>query len=858
MDYVTIPGISTRTGVEETELAIFIVKELVDNALDFVEKNTAVNNNNKKDNELAQVQVFVLRESKYLKIRVLNLNFGISVFTENIINSIFDFGGFYSSKRNLYKIGRGALGDALKEVVSIPYALAEQNGIERWNKPLIITSGNKRYLIRIIVDRVRQTIHSQVEVKLRTQKVSSTELEVCIPIVDALDIESIESLLMEYALLNAHMSFHFELKLDKGGDGNSPVLSDIHNNSGIASNWSNFSSIYYCSPSDFRRFVLGLSRENDDTPAYEILKKNFREGTNIKKDMISLTTVGELKLDQGKINELYERLRKVMRPKTKVEVSFDVKGRRESIEKRIKELGYKVYDVKYRSKHGYYKSPDGNFEFPFFFEIAVVTTADLPQDFLYIEGINSSPQHYYTFLKGPPDTFIWHIRNNGKINTAGNIFEILEKYGYSYNKERCRKRRSIVIVNLISPRIDYKSYGKSDINLEPFAGVVADIVSRACSGGVTRNDASSDNSENRPLTAEALLTSLLKDRLSNIEDNPAVKYTDRWTQSTAFYRLRPILIAKGINVSRRYVTSQIRKVCEEKLGMKREELGIIAADRAQLYFRGSWHDVGLDELPQLMHMGTDLLIIEKEGVAEVLGPFADKKGIALLNTRGFLTEYATILSDLSRQNGCNVSILTDFDASGLLLAKKVPSIYRLGIDFGTLDYFGLTPTEIEEEYEPDNNHMKPLKYIASNSNCESEDVENYALTDYLQFVNSKRIEIDSVLAKVGNQRFWNFIIYKLDKKFRTRNYNRSVNIPEYIMPSVLEELIRKVNSKVAVILAPKRGEIIRDLSHVQGFIEPLEEKEEEIKAVLQREILCHEDIRPIITQIQNLIYECKL
>ena len=52
MDYVTIPGISTRTGVEETELAIFIVKELVDNALDFVEKNTAVKNNNKKDNEL--------------------------------------------------------------------------------------------------------------------------------------------------------------------------------------------------------------------------------------------------------------------------------------------------------------------------------------------------------------------------------------------------------------------------------------------------------------------------------------------------------------------------------------------------------------------------------------------------------------------------------------------------------------------------------------------------------------------------------------------------------------------------------------------------------------------------------------
>jgi hypothetical protein len=75
--------------------------------------------------------------------------------------------------------------------------------------------------------KLRQTIHPQVEVKLWTQNVRSTELEVCIPIVDALDIVSIESLLMEYALLNAHISFHFELKLDKGGDRNSPILSDI-------------------------------------------------------------------------------------------------------------------------------------------------------------------------------------------------------------------------------------------------------------------------------------------------------------------------------------------------------------------------------------------------------------------------------------------------------------------------------------------------------------------------------------------------------------------------------------------------------------------------------------------------------
>ena len=84
-------------------------------------------------------------------------------------------------------------------------------------------------------------------------------------------------------------------------------------------------------------------------------------------------------------------------------------------------------------------------------------------------------------------------------------------------------------------------------------------------------------------------------------------------------------------------------------------------ERAQLYFKGIWHEVGFDYLERLMHMGTDLLIIEKEGVAQVLTPFADKKGIALLNTRGFLTEYASKLSELSANHSCNVAILSDFD-----------------------------------------------------------------------------------------------------------------------------------------------------------------------------------------------------
>jgi hypothetical protein len=86
------------------------------------------------------------------------------------------------------------------------------------------------------------------------------------------------------------------------------------------------------------------------------------------------------------------------------------------------------------------------------------------------------------------------------------------------------------------------------------------------------------------------------------------------------------------------ITSQIKSECAQ-LVIKRDELCIIA-DREQQYLKGAWHDV-----PKF---GIDMLIIEKEGVVEQLAPYADEDGIALLDTRGFLTEYTSILSRIRK------------------------------------------------------------------------------------------------------------------------------------------------------------------------------------------------------------------
>ena len=448
MDYVTLAGINTRTGVEQRQLALFVVKELIDNALDDLEKKLI--NTNWTSIAGPQARIYITKGRKYVEIRVQNSN-GISGFTQNTIKSIFDFGRFYSSKRNQFKISRGALGDALKEVSCIPHALADHHGIEGWNEPLTIRSGDKSYFIRLIVDKVKQTIHSEIQVKEKVHT-STTQVEVRIPNVKTLDIKTIEFLIIEYALLNPHIHFQVESKFEDVEEVNkpeqaNPTIIDLPNTAEKIQAMSNLSSIYYYSPSNFHRLILGSSKQTDLTPAYDVMKELFREASNLKKDQ-ALATLSQLKSDLSKRKDLYCKMRSVMKPKSKLDLLFDVKDRQESVKKTIECLGYEVADIKYKRKHGYYESDDGSFEFPFFFEVAIVNTTNLRRNLLYIEGINSSPQHYYQCLQGPPDTFIWQARNKKK--SSSSILEMLERYGYSYDNEKCKKPRCIVIVNLIS------------------------------------------------------------------------------------------------------------------------------------------------------------------------------------------------------------------------------------------------------------------------------------------------------------------------------------------------------------------------------------------------------------------------
>jgi hypothetical protein len=812
MDYVTLEGIENRTGIEKKDICGFVLKELLDNALDFLETQYRGQKNHNTI-AAAEIEVVIKKEPNYLRIVVRNSNYyGNVIFTKDQLHGIFDFDAFYSSKRNQYKISRGALGDAFKAILCMPYVLAKEEQNIEWNEPLIFRSQQTLFLVRLIVDRVNQTIHAKIKEEPQRQEATKfAEIEVRLPIpMDNLDFTRLRNFLIDYTTFNTHIGFTFRIKDISNYTLNFPQLQPI------ITKWTNQTSIYYYTLSEFENLIFGL--ENNDASSYDVIKKIFREGSNIKKEKVAQMTVGQLKQSPPHINKLYNDLRNTMKPlatTSKLSLPFDVnkKVRMDAIRKRLQQQNRlsESSKIKYNSKFGFYHSSTPGIRFPFLYEIAVIHSDKLCT-LEFTDALNCSvAPNSYSFLIGPDEhTFRWKTASNN-IHSAKTIFDILGHHGYSYDEDSCKKPNSIILVNLISPRIDYKNYGKSNINVVPFAEVIADTTAKECSG---RSRSIASRSE--PLTVIGFLRQLLKERYEAVLKNPSLKEKQVWTQSTVFYHLRPILLNSGYSnedINREYITGQIKSACEEYLGVKRKDLGIIAADRAQLYFKGEWHDVGLNDISGLAQYGTNMLIVEKEGVVEQLAPYADINGIALLNTRGFLTEYASILSKEAGKHGCNVAILTDFDASGLLIAKTVPSVFRIGIDFETLEYLGIDPGVVEETYKPIQKHIKPLQDWAGK-------IHDELLTEKIDYVQHKRIEIDSILAAVkNNARFWEFILDKLEEKFPTRNYNRAIDIPEYVIPDCVVELNDIVREKATYILKEERSRMQNRFSNNRGFLD---------------------------------------
>lgn len=324
-----------------------------------------------------------------------------------------------------------------------------------------------------------------------------------------------------------------------------------------------------------------------------------------------------------------------------------------------------------------------------------------------------------------------------------------------------------------------------------------------------------------------------------------VNHGDRWTQDSVWYNFQPVLQKYGIVVTRKHVKKLIW-VCCKVLEVTRESLGIFAGARATMYFDGDWSSVSFDAIQQLAGNGTDVVIIEKMALVHVLAPYVDKYGVALVNTTGYFTEYGKKLMRAARNAGGHVAIITDYDLYGLHIASKVPDVLRIGIDEETLDYFGLDKKDpqIALSYQP---RLKKRAFLS-----------HYVNVIDRQFLENTRIEIDGVLAVVGSERLWEYIMHKLTTSFPKRDYNRVMQEqPRSKSPGAIGDIEDYVKYLKHSATDKRWNEIQESLKNVEGMID-IAARRKEVEEELQELVSNDARMKLIVSKFDELKPQLKI
>ncbi len=120
---MTLKGLTEHIGTFSSHFHFYIAKEDLDNATDYLE-NTYLN-----ASDMRTVSVFVQTNDTDLifTVRNSNPNNNPTALQTNLCD-IVNYEYFTSTKKNKFRIGRGAIGDATKPKLSIPYAMLYEKG----------------------------------------------------------------------------------------------------------------------------------------------------------------------------------------------------------------------------------------------------------------------------------------------------------------------------------------------------------------------------------------------------------------------------------------------------------------------------------------------------------------------------------------------------------------------------------------------------------------------------------------------------------------------------------------------------------------------------------------------------------
>jgi hypothetical protein len=523
MDYATVDGVVQRTGyTDKADWYMLLIKELLDNGVDFEWKYYPGSSN-----PLVATEITLSDTLFHIKVRNTNPD-NIPVFQN--LSAIFDYDMTYGSKQNQRVISRGLLGDAAKQIGSWPYVLmhAEDSGRtftnKQWKKPLIIRANKAEYHVLPSIDKIHQKIDGPVSLISDKLQHTDTEVETIWPIIeevrDRLDMQTIQRFCRKYVIFTTDISFKFRFidnsthrsnnnknsensEFTETETGTKDFLSDLVNVitgpapkaavnidlpalHSIYSKWNNRSSVHSINPEEFTSAFTTV-HDKEQMKIYDVLR-TFREGSQLEKTDDMEKSVAELMQDpekEKKIESYFRLLYKRLEPQERLSLPYShikPEQRKWALINRILPIfgdrAISFFDTEravYKLVHEFYNDgrPRLPLRFPFAFEMMAIPLSDkvLRQDpnraSVLITAVNYSVSPKSNRLAGD---YQWFDEEEEYSRKTEDLQGILDRCGFAFEESAGAKVRlpSVIVANLISPRVDYKGKSKSDIDTKPF------------------------------------------------------------------------------------------------------------------------------------------------------------------------------------------------------------------------------------------------------------------------------------------------------------------------------------------------------------------------------------------------------
>ena len=209
MGYFIVRDIESATSYLKREWAIFALKELLDNAYDWLNDHYPAIKPEDKDKRRIVIRIWVTENrnasgtvNKFIHIAVRNSNIdNFPAFTN--LKETLDYDIWYSTKRGQHRMTTGGLGDALKRILGMGYAAWSEDenetkqgaageeiiefGLEeekQWNEPIIVRCNETERRCFLIIEMSKGNRRVDIKPCMPTRNIGTdTEVEVMLPIV---------------------------------------------------------------------------------------------------------------------------------------------------------------------------------------------------------------------------------------------------------------------------------------------------------------------------------------------------------------------------------------------------------------------------------------------------------------------------------------------------------------------------------------------------------------------------------------------------------------------------------------------------------------------------------------------------